>query len=56
MPYLQLDAIDFTSSEKWMKVYQHGKSTATGAAAAAAAAATADGMPATRNDVQQFFE
>ena len=29
VPYLQLDAIDFTFSEKWMKVYQHGKSATT---------------------------
>ena len=27
VPCLPLDAIDFTSSEKWMKLYEHGKST-----------------------------
>jgi len=25
IPYLPLDTIDFTSSEKWMKAYQHGE-------------------------------
>ena len=65
VPYLQVDAIDFTSSEKLMKLYQHGKSTTTATTTAttttvtttattvttiAAAAATAD------TDVQKFFD
>ena len=58
VPYLQLDAIDFTSSEKRMKLYQHGKSTTTTATTTATitATTTAAAVITADTDVQEFFD
>ena len=57
VPYLQLDTIDFTSSEKRMKLYQHGKSTTTNATTTATIAATTTAAAITADtDVQEFFD
>ena len=66
VPFLQLDTIDFTSSEKRMKLYQHGKSTTTGATTGintdtttttttTTTAVTADALSGSI-EVQQFFD
>ena len=60
VPFLQLDAIDFTSSEKQMKLFQHGNTAATTTAATTAAppattAVTTD-VISDSIEVQQFFD
>ena len=42
VPCLPLDTIDFTSSEKRMKLYEHGKSTTTGAVTTGTTSTTAN--------------